>query len=38
VLAAIRSPIGAVTYVGDPCLGAVALARRLLKAPSPPRG
>jgi N-acetylglucosamine kinase-like BadF-type ATPase len=38
VLAGIKSPIGAVTYVGDPCLGAVAVARRLLKAPSPPGG
>jgi N-acetylglucosamine kinase-like BadF-type ATPase len=38
VLAAAKSPLGVVTYVGDPCQGAVALARRLLKAPPPPRG
>lgn len=35
VLGAIQSEIGATTYVADPCLGAIALARRLLNAPAP---
>jgi N-acetylglucosamine kinase-like BadF-type ATPase len=38
VLGAIRSPVGTVTYVGDPCQGALALARRLLNAPSVAKG
>jgi hypothetical protein len=29
--AAITSPLGEVTYVEDPCRGAVTLAKRLLK-------
>jgi N-acetylglucosamine kinase-like BadF-type ATPase len=33
LLAAITSPIGETSYVEDPCRGAVALARRLLKRP-----
>jgi N-acetylglucosamine kinase-like BadF-type ATPase len=37
VLSAIESEMGAVSYVGDPCQGAVALARRLLKAPPVPK-
>jgi N-acetylglucosamine kinase-like BadF-type ATPase len=38
VLSAIESEMGAATYVADPCQGAVALARRLLKAPLGPKG
>jgi N-acetylglucosamine kinase-like BadF-type ATPase len=38
VLAALSSEIGPVAYVGDPCLGAVAMARRLLGAPAGPKG
>ncbi len=34
VLAALSCEVGPVAYVGDPCLGAVAMARRLLGAPS----
>lgn len=37
LLSAIESELGAVSYVGDPCQGAVALARRLLKAPPVPK-
>jgi hypothetical protein len=38
VLAAIESGMGATTYVADPCQGAVALARRQLKAHPGPTG
>jgi N-acetylglucosamine kinase-like BadF-type ATPase len=37
VLSAIESEVGATSYVADPCQGAVALARRLLKAPPGPK-
>jgi hypothetical protein len=38
VLSAIESKMGATTYVADPCQGAIALGRRLLKAPPGPKG
>ena len=38
VLAALGSEVGPVAYVADPCLGAVALARRLLGTPGGPKG
>jgi len=37
VLSSIDSEMGASTYVADPCQGAVALARRLLKTPAGPK-
>ena len=38
VVAGLGSEVGPVAYVADPCLGAVALARRLLSAPAGPKG